>query len=62
MRYYVTLRVDARYTAEVEASDIEEAKVLANQEFWNANLNELETVEYEPVIIEDEEGNYLWEK
>ena len=60
MTYYVTIKVDARYVATVEANSIEDAIKLGKDEFATANLNECETVEYEPVVVEDK-NDIVWE-
>lgn len=62
MTYYVTIKVEGRYVAQVEANSIEEAKEAGMQEFWFSNLNEMEDIEGEPIIIEDEKGEYVYEK
>ena len=60
MKYYVTIAVEGRYVAEVEANSIEEAKELGWCEFEDANLNEMECVGSRPIIVEDEE-DIVWE-
>lgn len=62
MTYYVTYRIDARYIAEVEADSLEEAKIMAEDEFYNADFGHAEDIEAEQVCIEDENGNFLWER
>lgn len=62
MTYYVTFKVDARYTAMVDADSLEEAKREAEYEFQEADLNEMECIDGEIVIVEDEKGDYLYEK
>lgn len=50
MKYYVTYKIDARYIAEVEAENIEDAKKKA------------EDIDGEQIIVEDNNGDYVWEK
>jgi hypothetical protein len=61
-KYWVTYKVEARYIAEVEAEDIEEAKRKAESEYVDADFGVAEDIEGEPIMVEDENGNYLWEK
>ena len=58
--YYVTIKVDARYVAMVEADSVEEARRLGEEKFSTANLNECEVVEGEPIIVSDED-DIVWE-
>lgn len=60
-RYYVTYRVDARYLVEVEAENIEEAKRKAESKWYSADFGVAEDIGGEQTIIEDEDGNILWE-
>lgn len=62
MKYYVTYKVEARYIAEVEASSIEEARKKASEEFCDADFGVAEDIECEDIIVEDENGNYVWER
>lgn len=62
MKYWVTYKVEARYIAEVEADDIEEAKKKAESEYIDADFGEAEDINGEPIMVENENGNYLWEK
>ena len=62
MKYYVTYKIDARYIAEVEAENIEEAKQKAEGKFRDADFGEAEDIDGEAIIIEDENENYVWEK
>ena len=61
MTYYVTIKVDGRYVAQVEADTIEEARKLGFEEFTMANLNEMEVVKSEDIIVEDE-NDIVWER
>ena len=58
-KYWVTLRVDGRYTSMVEASSIEEAKEKAINNYTEADFGELETIDAEICTMEDEKGNYV---
>ena len=61
MTYYVTYRVDGRYTMCVEADSIESAKKEAELDFMDAELGDTpEVVEAYPVIVEDE-NDIVWE-
>lgn len=60
MKYYVTIAVEGRYVAEVEANSIEEAKDLGWDKFMYASLDEMECVDSRPVIVEDEK-DIVWE-
>lgn len=60
--YYVTLRVEARYITKVEANDIDEAKQLAMGNWIGADIGDLEDTTGEVVVIEDETGDYIYEK
>lgn len=61
-KYYVTLKVDARYTAEVEAESIDEAKKFAENKWSDANLNDLEINDSKPIIVENSDGDIIWER
>ncbi len=66
MKYYVTYRIEGRYTAEVEASSIEMAQKEAVTTYETADFGEVEDVgecgNTEQICVEDEEGNIVWEK
>ena len=62
MKYYVTYKVEARYVAEVEADSIEEAKEKAESEYIGADFGVAEDIQGEAIIVEDENGNYVWER
>lgn len=62
MTYYVTYKIEARYIAEVEAGSLDEAKAKATEKFSDADFGKAEDIGGEPIIVEDERGNYVWEK
>ena len=62
MKYYVTYRIDARYTAEVEANSLEEAMDKARDEYYDADFGVAEDIDAATVIVEDENGNFVWEQ
>lgn len=59
MTYYVTMKVEGRYTAEVEATSLEEAKQKAEADFAAADLNRIEFIDTEYVHATDARGNYI---
>ena len=61
MTYYITFKIDARYVAEVEANSAEEARDMAIDEYIDADFGEARDIDAEPIIVEDENGNYVWE-
>lgn len=60
--YWVTIKVDARYVTQVTAASTDEAKGLAESKFADADLGPLEVVGSECIVIEDANGNFVWEK
>lgn len=62
MKYYVTYKIDARYIAEVEAENLEEAMKKAESEYINADFGQAEDIDGEMIIVEDDNGNFVWEK
>jgi len=61
-KFYVTYKIEARYIAEVEAENLEEAKSKAESEYIDADFGKAEDIDGEAIIVEDENGNYVWEK
>ena len=62
-KYFVTFRIDARFVTEVEADSIEAAKEAAESNYMDANFGELEDiVDDECIIVEDADGNIVFEK
>ena len=62
MKYYVTYKVEARYIAEVEADSLEEAMEKAESEYIDADFGVAEDINGEKIIVEDENGDFIWEK
>lgn len=62
MKYYVTYKIDARYVAEVEADSLEEAMKKADSAYYDADFGAAEDIDAERIIIEDENGNFVWER
>ena len=62
MKYYVIYKLEARYIAEVEANDFEEAMQKAESEYLDADFGAAEDIDGEKIIVEDENGNFIWEK
>ena len=57
MRYYVTMAIEGRFTCEVEAKDLKEAKEKAIEEYWDADFGVLECIDAQAINAEDENGN-----
>lgn len=57
MKYYVTMAIDGRFTCEVEANGLDEAKEKAIEEYYDADFGVLECIEAQAVNAEDEDGN-----
>ena len=62
MKYCITYKIDARYMAEVEADSLEEAMQKADGKYMDANFGDAYDIDGEKVIVEDEVGNYLYER
>ena len=62
MKYYITFKVDARYIAGVDAENIEDAKSKALEAFQEADFGDAEDIDGDAIVVEDEKGNYVWEK
>lgn len=60
--YAVTMRVEGRFITTVYAKSTEEALKEANSAYCDADFGELRDVDGEAIIIEDADGNYVWEK
>lgn len=62
MTYYVSYKIDARYIAEVEANSLEEAMEKAEESYMEADFGVAQDINGEPIIVEDESGNFVWER
>lgn len=62
MKYYVTWAIDGRFVAEVEAESELEARNKSIELYQDADFGVLEDIEGDPVVVEDERGDYVWEK
>ena len=62
MIYYVTFRIDARFIAGIEADSMDEARKKAEETFSDADFGEARDIDGEAIIVEDEKGNFVWEK
>jgi len=60
-KYYVIYHVTARYMAEVDADDLDEALELAEEKYVSADFGEAEDIEGEAFAVDDENDNRLWE-
>jgi len=58
-KYYIKMRVDARFTPEVEADSIAEAKKKAEIAFSEADFGDAEDIDGEIIHVEDEDGNII---
>ena len=61
MKYFVKMRVDARFIAEVDTDSIEEAKEKAEKAFSDADFGEASDIDGKVVAIEDNDGNFVYE-
>lgn len=60
--YYVTMKVEGRFVAEVFAKNgVSEAKELAVEKYTEADFGPLEDIDGDCIKVEDADGNYLWE-
>lgn len=62
MDYYVTFKIEGRYVVGVRANSIEKAIELARDQYCDADFGELTDIEGEEIIVENENGNFVWEK
>ena len=62
MKYYVTYRINARYIAEVEADSLEDAMGKAESEYIDADFGVAEDIDGEKIIVEDDNGSFVWKR
>lgn len=62
MKYYITYKIEARYIAEVEADNLEEAMKKAESKYLDADFGEAGDIDREMIVVEDEKGNFVYEK
>lgn len=60
--YYVNYKVGSRYVVKIEATSLEEAMKKAENEFSAADFGESEDIEGEIVSVENEDGDFVFEK
>lgn len=61
MRYYVTMQIEGRYTACVDADSVDDARAEAFLDYCDADFGDLEIVHREDIIVENENGDFVWE-
>lgn len=61
MKYWVTYKIEARYTAKVDADSIEEAIDKSRDEWYETDFGEAEDIDGEPIIVETGR-EIVWEK
>ena len=62
MKYYITYKIEGRYVAEVEADNLKQAMKKAESEYLDADFGEAGDIDGEMIVIEDEKGNFVYEK
>lgn len=60
--YWVTYKIDGRWETHVKAKSQEEALDKAEDMYFSADFGELSYIDGDPIIVEDEKGNFVWEK
>ena len=61
-KYYVKFKVESRYVIEVEAENLKEAKKEAEYQFSGADFGESEDIDGEIISVENENGDFVFEK
>ena len=60
--FYVTYRIDGRFVACVLAKNLKEALDKAEEKYCEAEFGVLTDIEGKPIIVEDQDGNFVWER
>ena len=60
--FYVTYKIRGEFVAVVRAKELKEAFDKAEERYCDADFGILNEIEGEPIIVEDQDGNYVWEK
>lgn len=60
--FYVTFKVEARYEVAVTAENKEEAIKEARISFSDCDCGDFHDVDGEEIMVENEEGEFVWEK
>lgn len=55
MIYYVTYKIDATYTAKVEADSLEDAMKKAEKRYYSADFGDAENIDGTVICVEDED-------
>lgn len=61
MKYWVTYKVEGRFETQVEADNKDEAIDKAGDKYCEADFGSLRDIIAEPIIVEDENENFIWE-
>ena len=62
--YFVRFKIDARYETEVIADEnmsLEDIKDMALHNYYDANFGDAEDIDSEIIIVEDDNGEFLYE-
>ena len=59
---WVTMKIEGRFIAKVFARNAKTAIEQANTKYQHADFGELTDIDGDAIIIEDEQGNFIWSK
>lgn len=60
--YWVTMKIEGRFISDVWAENPDKACVKAEELHMDADYGSLEDIEAECIIVENEHGDFVWEK